>query len=64
MLNQQVNRTLSMRASFLVIGLLIFLEAHGRTFMMRAAYRWKAPSRQGVFPKQPVLYESKQVKIL
>jgi hypothetical protein len=53
-----------MRASFLVIGLLIFLEAHGRTFMMRAAYRWKAPSRQGVFPKQPVLYESKHAKIL
>ena len=53
-----------MRASFLVIGLLIFLEAHGRTFMMRASYRRKASSRHGVFPKQPVLHESKHAKIL
>ena len=53
-----------MRAFFLVIGLLVFLEAHGRTFMMRASYRRKAPSRRGVFPKQPVFYESKHAKIL
>ncbi len=53
-----------MRAFFLVIGLLVFLEAHGRTFMMRASYRRKASSRRGVFPKQPVFYESKHAKIL
>ena len=53
-----------MGASFLIIGRLIFLEAHGRTFMLRASYRRKASQSTGGFPKQPVLYESKQVKIL